>query len=340
MTQPTNDMHLNIQARDTEWLDLRPSSTAAGAAADAGAAAGDAQRAQRAAADGGASSVNAAAGADADGSVVAAGKVRWSVPGGHELAAAGSKRYAAGSLSPFAVDTSDAADEAAGSPGRIGTAAAHSPPAAARLASMQPARLTDLGQLAAAAGPLGRPQRSVAGDLHSLAPGAATTSPELLAGGDEQQQEALGGELGAADGRAGGAAGSRRFSPDAGASSEGGGGGEQALGSFELFPALLQPSAGGADAAPDLAIIKVLDELPPDESAHLRNKGKRGRAAVPAGALSGSAAAAFKFYFGFFAEGTMAIEVRPGWGERGRASRCGMGPVAVLGLVRCTCRRR
>jgi hypothetical protein len=150
---------------------------------------------------------------------------------------------------------------------------------------------------------------------HSIAP-ACTDAADLLA-----QRPSLDGAPGDANEGLGPA--SKAASRDGGSSDAEGG--DQQLGSFDLFPPLLQPAAG-TDRGPEMAIIKILDELPPDESAHLSCKGKRAgcRAAAEASrgvtgaavtAASG-AQAAFKFYFGFLAEGTMAIEVRFTTGNR------------------------
>jgi hypothetical protein len=146
---------------------------------------------------------------------------------------------------------------------------------------------------------------------HSIVPAAVTTAADDLVG--------VQGSAGAAGDQLGEPGGSKAASKVA--SSTEGEGGEQQLGAFELFPPLLQPAASG-DRGPEMAIIRILDELPPDESAHLRCKGKRAgcRAAAEAdrgavgSALAGSSGAevAFKFYCGFLAEGTMAIEVRVG----------------------------
>jgi hypothetical protein len=93
------------------------------------------------------------------------------------------------------------------------------------------------------------------------------------------------------------------------------GAGEQQLGTYELYPSLLRPSADGADKGADVSIIRVLDELPAEESAHLSNKGKRSK---PAAGGSGSRRrggscpigyAAFKLQFGYLKEGTMQVEV-------------------------------
>lgn len=142
--------------------------------------------------------------------------------------------------------------------------------------------------------------------------------------------------------------------------SEDEGAGEQQLGSFELYPALLQPPGDGTDRGSDIAIIRcggrqravssvaatglavacvmscmhqqqlpcaqawmhaaritssprVLDELPPDESAHLNNKGKRalsGHAAAAPQQLAAASNAAIKLHVGTLADGTLTIEVR------------------------------
>ncbi|WIA12623.1 hypothetical protein OEZ85_006280 [Tetradesmus obliquus] len=93
------------------------------------------------------------------------------------------------------------------------------------------------------------------------------------------------------------------------------GAGEQQLGTYELYPSLLRPSADGADKGADVSIIRVLDELPAEESAHLSNKGKRSK---PAAGGTGSrrrggscpiGSAAFKLHFGYLKEGTMQVEV-------------------------------
>ncbi|KAF6253188.1 hypothetical protein COO60DRAFT_1463300 [Scenedesmus sp. NREL 46B-D3] len=93
------------------------------------------------------------------------------------------------------------------------------------------------------------------------------------------------------------------------------GAGEQQLGTYELYPSLLRPSADGADKGADVSVIRVLDELPAEESAHLSNKGKRKKAAA---AGSGSrqrggscpiGSAALKVHFGYLKEGTMQVEV-------------------------------
>jgi hypothetical protein len=94
------------------------------------------------------------------------------------------------------------------------------------------------------------------------------------------------------------------------------GAGEQQLGTYELYPSLLRPSADGADKGADVSIIRVLDELPAEESAHLANKGKRSKAAAGGSGSSrrrgGSCpigSAAFKLHFGYLKEGTMQVEV-------------------------------
>lgn len=83
--------------------------------------------------------------------------------------------------------------------------------------------------------------------------------------------------------------------------------GEQQLDVSELYPSLLQPPTDGNHEVPDLSIIRVLDELPADESAHLANKGKR---AKPTNAAGPSESAAFKFHMGYMKEGTMTVEVK------------------------------
>jgi hypothetical protein len=312
MMQYTDDMHLNIHAADTEWLDLRASSSAT-----SNISASSAARTRSDPAAVAAESTQCAAddaGSTWSSEPAAAGKVRWSVPGKGDAAAAGSRRYPTRSLSPFAADQWEADGDVGGSPSRIGTAAAAgTPPRMVRMASVGvgagtpvPPRLTDLGQLSAASR-----QRGATADAHSLAPAAATTgaddgdNDEDAVAAAAEGQQLQDGDLEPAV---------RGVSPN-GVTSEGGGG-DQQLGSFELYPALLQPSAAGPDRGPDIAIIRVLDELPADESAHLRSKGKRAaaRRGIDGGGGSSNpaAAAVFKFYLGSLAEGTMAIEVR-GW---------------------------
>jgi hypothetical protein len=146
-------------------------------------------------------------------------------------------------------------------------------------------------------------------DAHSNAPAALTVVADVLSGSQEDAAEA-GAGLGE------GVVGSKVASGDAASDAEGG---DQQLGSFDLFAPLLQP-AGEVGQGPHMAIIKILDELPADESAHLGCKGKRAgcRAGSEASrgvsgaamTCSSGAEAAFKFNFGYLAEGTMAIEVR------------------------------
>lgn len=85
-----------------------------------------------------------------------------------------------------------------------------------------------------------------------------------------------------------------------------------------------------------MSIIRVLDELPAEESAHLSNKGKRSK---PAAGGSGSrrrggtcpiGSAAFKLHFGYLKEGTMQVEVSR------RSGCCGQNKTAVaIAYVYC-----
>eukprot|EP00879_Flechtneria_rotunda_P004716 GHRR01004981.1.p1 GENE.GHRR01004981.1~~GHRR01004981.1.p1 ORF type:complete len:1930 (+),score=738.37 GHRR01004981.1:486-5792(+) len=93
--------------------------------------------------------------------------------------------------------------------------------------------------------------------------------------------------------------------------------GEQQLGAYDLFPSLLQPSSDGSQHGADISIIRVLDELPAEESAHLASKGRRAQAganglsnaAGRSGVASPNNLAAFKLHFGYLAEGTMTVQV-------------------------------
>eukprot|EP00878_Enallax_costatus_P006928 GHUV01007260.1.p1 GENE.GHUV01007260.1~~GHUV01007260.1.p1 ORF type:complete len:2890 (+),score=849.52 GHUV01007260.1:2-8671(+) len=85
--------------------------------------------------------------------------------------------------------------------------------------------------------------------------------------------------------------------------------GEQQLDVSELYPSLLQPSTDGIHEVPDLSVIRVLDELPADESAHLANKGKRVK---PNSAANPSESGGFKFHMGYLKEGTMTVELTLG----------------------------
>lgn len=325
MMQKTDDMHLNIFAADTEWLDVRvgrsglsrwQSSTGADPAAAAAGATGAAAAAEAewmapaaaaaAAQQGGTAPDDAAGYAAGSEQAPGLGRVRWASCG-DELVS----RRAAASRSPFAGFSMDA-ELSHNTPARRFSTATN--PAAAAAGGMYP----------------GPRQRATVGGVplssypaaHSQAPAAFTTAPDVLVGIDSMLgdgQGDAGDELGEP------AAASKAASKD-GDSTEAEGG-DQQLGAFDLFPPLLQPAAE-SDKGPALAIIKVLDELPPDESAHLRCKGKRTgcrSAAVAAGtrgndalgSSSSRATAAFKFYLGSLSDGTMAIEVR-----RRRFSAC------------------
>jgi hypothetical protein len=103
--------------------------------------------------------------------------------------------------------------------------------------------------------------------------------------------------------------------------------GEQHLSTYDMFPALLQPSADGIDRGPDICIVCSLDELPVDESAHLANKGKRysacggvGPSRAPsslprqpvAGSSSSSSSikdAAIRVHVSSLSDGTLTVEV-------------------------------
>lgn len=96
--------------------------------------------------------------------------------------------------------------------------------------------------------------------------------------------------------------------------------GEQQLGTFELYPPVLQPSGDGAERGADVSIVRSLDELPAEESAHLANKGKRvrvggqvGGGRQPGAAASGAScpigSADFRLHVGSLKEGTMTVEV-------------------------------
>lgn len=82
--------------------------------------------------------------------------------------------------------------------------------------------------------------------------------------------------------------------------------GEQHLDASELYPAMLQPSMEGLEEVPDVSIIRTLDELPANESVHLRDRGadRKGR-----NGYNLAKDASFKFYMGYLKEGTMTIEV-------------------------------
>lgn len=293
MMQSTNNMHLNVFAADTEWLDVRVGSSGAGGSSrentpDADAAM-DMPWEAAAAAGSAAAQPGTPAGTDnhsAGSQLDAAGLgrvVRWASCG-DELVA----RRALGSHSPFAGFSMDAEvpTEAAVRRISISTNPAH----------QQQQRQT-------VAGVLLNDVRSI--DTRSNVPAACTFAADELAGsgggavmGDGAEQVQPG-------------AASKAASRDGGRSDLDGG--DQQLGAFDLFPPLLQPAAQ-ADRGPDIAIIKILDELPADESAHLGCKGKRAgcKAAADASrgvACSSGAEAAFNLYFGYLAEGTMAIEV-------------------------------
>jgi hypothetical protein len=304
MMKVTNDMHLTIFARDTEWLDVRIGS---GNAAEvriqrkATPAPGDSKDAAATAA----AVAAAAAAAPAYDKRVGAGRmnaealgrvVRWASCG-EELV---SRRDPA-QCSPFAAEGYSMDSELPSTAGlrRISTATQSGVPNGWGADAARPQRQTVAGV----------PYSAGSMDAHPNAPAALTVVADVLSGSQGETAEA-GAEL------EGGGIGSKVASRDAASDAEGG---DQQLGSFDLFAPLLQP-AGEIGQGPHMAIIKILDELPADESAHLGCKGKRAgcRAALEASrgvsgaamTCSGGAEAAFKFYFGYLSEGTMAIEVR------------------------------
>jgi hypothetical protein len=288
MMQSTNNMHLNVFAADTEWLDVRVGSSGASSSSSRDSTP-DADATTNVPWESAAAQPGTPAGTDdhsAGSQLDAAGLgrvVRWASCGDEVVA-----RRALGSHSPFAGFSMDAEvpTEAAVRRISISTNPAH----------QQQQRQT-------VAGVLLNDVRSI--DARSNVPAACTFAADELAGsgggavmGDGAEQVQPG-------------AASKAASRDGGRSDLDGG--DQQLGAFDLFPPLLQ-SAAQADRGPDIAIIKILDELPADESAHLGCKGKRAgcKAAADASrgvACSSGAEAAFKLYFGYLAEGTMAIEV-------------------------------
>jgi len=306
MMQQTNDMHLNIFASDTEWLDVRVGRGCSTDSARNSRSRSDLGVAEEAVWQGPDEVQQGAARAAPDaGQAVGLGRIRWASCG-DELA---SQRSAAAHSQPpgHSIDAELPSEAAVR---RLSTAT--NPPAGPGMFPASAQRLTVGGMLYEAE--------------HSLAPAAATTAAAPLG---------VDGETFAADvdKQAQPGAGSKAASRD-GASTEADGG-EQQLGAFDLFPPLLQPAAD-SDKGPEIAVIKILDELPADESAHLSCKGKRSgckaAAAASAGVRGGSAgppaagpassAVAFKFYFGYFAEGTMAIEVRIRQLQQGGLSIC------------------
>lgn len=305
--QQTNDMHLNIFASDTEWLDVRVGRGCSTDSARNSRSRSDSGVAEEAVwQDPSVVRQGAARAAPDAGQAVGLGRIRWASCG-DELA---SRRSAAAHGRPpgHSIDAELPSEAAVR---RLSTAT--NPPAGPGMFPASAQRLTVGGMLYEA-------------EEHSLAPAAATTAAAPLG---------VDGETVAADvdKQAQPGAASKAVSRD-GASTEADGG-EQQLGAFDLFPPLLQPAAD-SDKGPEIAVIKILDELPADESAHLSCKGKRAgckaAAAASAGVRGGSAgppvagsvssAAAFKFYFGYCAEGTMAIEVRFRELQQGHLSIC------------------
>lgn len=311
MMKRTNDMHLNIFAADTEWLDVRVGSSASSTAARTATvpdASDDSDDDDSVPADAQAAGEQQVSAADADSQRGSGGRldaamlgrgVRWASCG-EELVS----RRSALQRSPFAGFSVDAEISAAGAGLRRISTATNAP-----LRWGVPAAPPQCQTLA------GLPSFSRS-TPQTDAPAALSFTADVLTSSLDPATA----EVDAPEG----VVGSKVVSGDAGSDLEGG---DQQLGSFDLFPPLLQPAAKNGQG-PQLAIIKILDELPADESAHLGCKGRRAgckAAAEASKGVSGSALtggsgaeAAFKFYFGYLSEGTMAIEVRPFLGKQGR----------------------
>lgn len=306
MMKVTNDMHLNVFARDTEWLDVRIGSGNAAEVRIQRKATPAADDSEDAAATAAAVAAAAAAAPTGDDKRLGAGRlnaealgrvVRWASCG-EELVSGRDPTQ----LSPFAAGGYSMDSELPSTAGlrRISTATQSGVPSNNRGADAARLQRQTVAGVSYSAGSM---------EAHCNAPAALTAAAVVLSGSQEEVADA-GARL------AEGIAGSKVASGDAASDADGG---DQQLGSFDLFAPLLQP-AGEIGQGPHMAIIKILDELPADESAHLGCKGKRTgcRAASEASrgvsgaamTCSSGAEAAFKFYFGYLAEGTMAIEVR------------------------------
>jgi hypothetical protein len=291
MMQRTNDMHLNIFAADTEWLDVRVGSSSGGCSARQDSSPEDSEELPEAGEQGTPTGSQHGSGGRLD--AAALGRVvRWASCGEDLLS-----RRSGSQRSPFAGFSVDAEVPAAAGLLRVSTAA--------NSASTLLQRQTIAGV----------PSHSMLlGDAHSNAPAALTLAVDMLL---DDSPDSPAGAVAAEPATAAAAAGfgSKAASGDGRSDPEAG---DQQLGSFDLFPPLLQPAPNHSQG-PQLAIIKILDELPADESAHLACKGRRAgcRAAAEASrGVSGAAVtggsgaeAAFKLYFGFLSEGTMSVEV-------------------------------
>lgn len=295
MMQRTNDMHLNIFAADTEWLDVRVGSSTGSSAVRQDSSPVDSEEAELPPGTPKAGEQDTPAGSQHGSAgrldAAALGRVvRWASCGEELLS-----RRSGSQRSPFAGFSVDAEVPAAAGLLRVSTAANSAAPFLQR-------------QTVA-----GVPSHSML-DAHSNAPAALMLAVDALS---NDSPDSPAGAVAAEPAAAAAAGfGSKAASGDAGSDPEGG---DQQLGSFDLFPPLLQPAPNHSQG-PQLAIIRILDELPADESAHLSCKGKRAgcRAAAEASrGVSGAAVtggsgaeAAFKLYFGYLSEGTMSVEVR------------------------------